>query len=189
MESPTPYLPDGRQFAWNSTTLGIAKECLRKYYYAVICGWSPRDLNDDITFGHWYAAALEVYNKVKLELGHDEAERYVVMTTLVSTKDWSSEHRTKNRQTLIRSIVWYLEEFRDDPCTTVILKDGRPAVELTFSFEYKPDITFCGHLDRLVEYAGDYYIQDQKTSGATLGAYYFKRYTPGKSSGTSLSRA
>lgn len=167
---PSPFLSDGRQWAFNSTSLGLAKECLRKYYYAFIEGWSPRILNDDITFGLYYAAALESYHKCRSDLysmTHNEAVHTVVGQTLQSVKDWESEHRFKNRETLIRSIVWYLEEFRDDPCTTIILKDGRPAVELTFSFEFTPEITFCGHLDRLVEYAGDYYIQDQKAQPLT----------------------
>lgn len=179
--TPSPYLPDGRQWAWNSSTLGVGKECLRKYYYAVIEGWRPRELNDDITFGHWYAAALEDYHKMRsavYNMEHDEALYHTVVMTLQSTKGWISEHRAKDRQTLIRSIVWYLEEYKDDPCKTYILKDGRPAVELTFSFDYKPEITLCGHLDRVVEYAGDYYIQDQKTTGASMGSYYFKRFTP-----------
>lgn len=181
-ETPSPYLPDGRQWAWNSTSLGIGKECLRKYYYAVRLGWSPAILNDDITFGMWYASALESYHKLRSHLynhlTHDEALNEVVRSTLQSTAGWNSEHRIKNRQTLIRSIIWYLEEYANDPCQTLILKDGRPAVELTFSFEYKPEITFCGHLDRVIEYAGDVYLQDQKTTGASMGAYYFKRFTP-----------
>ena len=177
--TPSPYLPDGRQWAWSSTTLGLGKECLYKYYLAVRVGWAPKALSDDITFGMWYASALEVYHKLRAgDLDHDEALHEVVRQTLQSTAAWVSEHRIKDRQTLIRSIVWYLEEYRDDPCQTVILKDGRPAVELTFQFRYAAEITLCGHLDRLVEYAGDYYIQDQKTTGATLGSYYFKRYTP-----------
>lgn len=175
----SPYLPDGRQYAWNSTTLGIGKECLYKYKLAVIDGWRPKDLNDDITFGHWYAAALESYHKLhSQDPDHDECLRTIVLMTLQSTKDWKSEHKSKDRQTLIRSIVWYLEEYKDDPCKTYILKDGRAAVELTFSFDYKPDITFCGHLDRVVEFAEDFYIQDQKTTGASMGSYYFKRFTP-----------
>ena len=181
-QSLSPFLLDGRQWAWNSTTLGLGKECLYKYYLAVIEGWSPKSLNDDITFGLHYASALESYHKLRSELynklDHDTALSTVVLQTLQSTAAWISEHRFKDRQTLIRSIVWYLEEYKDDPCTTVILQDGRPAVELTFNFKYTDDITFCGHLDRLVEYAGDYYIQDQKTTGASLGSYYFKRYTP-----------
>lgn len=175
----SPFLLDGRQWAFNSTSLGLGKDCLRKYYYAVIVGWTPKSLNDDITFGMHYASALESYHKLRSDnLDHDTALGVVVLQTLQSTPSWISEHKTKNRQTLIRSIVWYLEEFRDDPCQTLILKDGRPAVELTFSFDYKPDITFCGHLDRVVEYAGDIYLQDQKTTGSSLSPHYFRRYTP-----------
>jgi hypothetical protein len=74
--------------------------------------------------------------------------------------------------------VWYLEEFKDDPCETVILTDGKPAVELTFTFQVTDDIWLAGHLDRLVNYAGDYYVQDQKTTGSALGAYYFNSYNP-----------
>jgi ATP-dependent exoDNAse (exonuclease V) beta subunit len=35
-----------------------------------------------------------------------------------------------------------------------------------------------GHLDRLVRYGGDYYVQDQKTTGSSIGPWYFKRYNP-----------
>jgi hypothetical protein len=179
--SDNPFLPDGRMWAWSSTTLNLAKECPRKYYYAVILGWQPKSLNDNITFGYWYAAALESYHKLRSPLydyDHEISLRTVVLQTLQSTKDWQSEDTRKNRETLIRSIIWYLEEFKDDPCKTVILKDGRPAVELTFQFKLNEEVTLCGHLDRVVEYAGDVYIQDQKSTGATLGSYYFTRYTP-----------
>lgn len=178
MTTTSPYLPDGRQFAWNSTALGLAKDCLYKYKLAFLEGWAPRSLNDNITFGHWYAAALESYHKMRAQdLLHEECLREVVRTTLQSTHLWEGDN-VKNRQTLIRSIIWYLEEFKDDPCQTITLKDGHPAVELTFAFEYKPEITLCGHLDRVVEYAGEVYIQDQKTTGASLGRYYFSRYSP-----------
>jgi hypothetical protein len=102
----------------------------------------------------------------------------VIHQLLLDTADWQSEHNFKNKDTLVRSVVWYLEEFKDDPCETVILSDGKPAVELTFTFQVTDDIWLAGHLDRLVSYAGDYYVQDQKTTGSTLGAYYFNRYNP-----------
>lgn len=177
------FLPDGREWAWSSTTLSLAKDCPRKYYYAVIEGWQPKGLNDNITFGYWYAKALEIYHSMmatepRPANAHDEALSYIIRYILETTKEWQSADNRKTRQTLIRSIVWYLEEFKDDPCKTVILKDGRPAVELTFQFKLNDEITLCGHLDRLVGYAGEYYIQDQKTTAATLGSYYFNRYSP-----------
>jgi hypothetical protein len=54
----------------------------------------------------------------------------------VGGKPWVSEHETKTRETLIRSIIWYLEQFGvTDPAETVILADGKPAVELSFRME------------------------------------------------------
>jgi hypothetical protein len=40
----------------------------------------------------------------------------------------------------------------DDSCQTVILSNGKPAVEHSFRLEADNDIILSGHLDRLVEY-------------------------------------
>jgi hypothetical protein len=58
-----PFLPDGRQWAWSSTTLGLAKECKRKYYYAQILGYRNVGNNPHIIFGMHYAKALERYHQ------------------------------------------------------------------------------------------------------------------------------
>jgi hypothetical protein len=174
-----PFLPDGRQWVWSSTILGLAKECKRKYYYAQILGYRNVSNNHHITFGWHYAKALERYHGYRAEdYTHDHAVQTVVHQLLLDTVNWQSEDHFKNKDTLVRSVVWYLEEFKDDPCETVILADGKPAVELTFTFQLSDEIWLAGHLDRLVSYSGDFYVQDQKTTGATLGAYYFNRYSP-----------
>lgn len=177
-EPESPFLPDGRQWAWNHSSLEPAKACPRKYYYSVIEGWQSRNANDDITFGMHYAKALERYHTFVLLLGHHEALHQTILLTLQESYGWKSEHNAKTRENLIRSIIWYLEQFENDPCKTVILENGSPAVELSFRFQLDDDIVLCGHIDRIVEHAGDYYIQDQKTTGASLGSWYFKRYNP-----------
>jgi hypothetical protein len=175
----SPFLPDGRQWAWNHSSLEPAKACPRKYYYTVIEGWRPKSANDDITFGGHYAKALEHYHRLRANgVSYEEAVHDTIRITLEESAGWVSEHNAKTRENLIRSIVWYLHEFEHDPCTTVMLNDGSPAVELTFRFELDDEIVLCGHMDRIVEYSGDHYVQDQKTTGATLGGYYFRRYNP-----------
>lgn len=92
---------------------------------------------------------------------------------------WQSDHNTKTRENLIRTIVWYIDQFGDDDsCSTVILSNGQPAVEHSFRLEWDDDIIYCGHLDRLVEYGGHNYIQDQKTTGSTITSRYFDGYNP-----------
>lgn len=100
---------------------------------------------------------------------------------------WSSDHPAagkKNRETLLRSIVWYLDHYADDPTRTVILESGKPALELTFTMEVESltvrgePYLFTGHMDRLVHYGDDLFVMDRKTSSSTLGSYYFDKYSP-----------
>lgn len=194
-EIENAFLPDGRQWAWNSVSLGLAKECPRKYYLSQILGWRVRGANVHLTFGGHYAKALERFHSARADgADFDQARRLTIQCLMLDTwehptneetddplpggQPWDSQHPSKNRETLVRSVIWYLEEFRDDPCKTVILADGRPAVELPFRFQLTDEIVLCGHLDRLVEYTGGIYVQDQKTSGSQLGTYYFNRYAP-----------
>jgi hypothetical protein len=91
---------------------------------------------------------------------------------------WDSNHNLKTRGNLIRSIVWYFEQFRDDPCTTVILSTGAAAVEHSFKLPVDNGIVLAGHLDRLVEYSNHLYVQDQKTSGSTITGRFFESFNP-----------
>lgn len=112
--------------------------------------------------------------------------------------DWG--HNLKTRETLVRSVIWYLEEFgENDAAKTVILANGKPAVELSFRLEMdwgpktpqqkvwnygdgpRPEsqpYIISGHLDRVVEFSDGIYVMDRKTSSTTIGSYYFDGYNP-----------
>jgi hypothetical protein len=79
---------------------------------------------------------------------------------------------------LIRTIVWYFEHFRDDPCQTVILSDGTPAVEHSAQVHVDNGIVIAAHIDRLVRYGDNNLIQDQKTTATTITPRYFNNYNP-----------
>ena len=209
------FTPEGIQFGWDSTSIGVAQECLYKYKLSIIEGWQPRKKSVHLDFGGWYASALESFHKYRADgMEYADAVREVVSEALVETwvypscgacggagrfenddtaaciacagegftpeggEPWKSDHNTKTRENLIRTIIWYLEEFKDDPCATVILSTGKPAVEHSFRLEADNDIVLCGHLDRLVNYSDNLYITDNKTTGSTLGPYYFEQYSP-----------
>ena len=179
VEIESQFLEDGRQWAWNHSSLEPAKACPRKYYYMVIEGWRPKSSSDDMTFGWHYAKALEMYHRWKADgTTHAEALENVCFATLADTREWHSQHKAKTRETLLRSIIWYLDTYENDPCETVILPNGKPAVELASRFQLDADIMLVVHLDRIISFGTDYYVQDQKATGATLGSYYFRRYNP-----------
>ena len=188
MPAPSPFSAPGVQWAWDSTSLGTFKDCPRKYFYTLVMGYRARGESVHLTFGIHYHHGLEYYDKLRAEgQDHEDALREVVFDLMCRTwtresdedegRPWTTDH-TKNRETLLRSVVWYIEYFRDDPAKTLILSNGRPAVELTFRFEVDDGLVLSGHLDRVVEFADGIYVMDRKTTGSTVGAYYFERYEP-----------
>lgn len=190
------FLPDGRQWLWSASSLGDAKRCWRYYYYKQILGWQAKGENVHQLFGWLYARAHETYYKLRAEplgLGHKDALYNVVKQTLKESWDYDNNKqkldpddlrdlkgsaRYKTRENLIRSIIWYFDQFQNDSCKTIHLADGKPAAELPFQFQLNAEIMLRGRLDRIVDFAGDLYVQDQKTTGSTLGGYYFARYNP-----------
>lgn len=180
------------QLAWDSTSLGALKTCPRFYQYSIVEGWQPRHISVHLTFGLHYHAALERYDHAKASgLSHEESEikaiRYLLEVTWDKEKQrpWCSDDPNKNRFTLVRSVVWFLEQFKEESLKTVILANGKPAVELSFRFDSgvltnSTGETFllCGHLDRLVEFQDKFFVADRKTSKSTLTQDFFDKFSP-----------
>jgi hypothetical protein len=97
---------------------------------------------------------------------------------------WDSGQPDRNRANLIRTVVWYYEEYKNDPAKTVILASGKPAVELSFRFELDKtsaageQYLACGHLDRVVEFNSGTYVMDHKTSKNQLSGKFFQQFNP-----------
>lgn len=190
-----PFDSTGVQYAWDSTSIKLAETCLRKYQYKMLARWQPARKSVHLLFGGWYATALENFHKAIAEgVDYEAALCDVVHEALIATWEhetdesndpipetggpWISDHNTKTRENLIRTIIWYLDQFKDDPCKTVILSDGSAAVEHSFKLPVDNDIILCGHLDRLVDYSGKLYVQDQKTTGSTISGRFFDSFNP-----------
>lgn len=184
---------DGVQFMWDSSSLKSADACEVKYDLQILQGYSPKGEAVHLRFGGHYATALEHYYKFVVRDGFDpeEAVRMVVIEALRDTWDpilneagevighgpWQSYHNLKTREALIRSIVWYLDHFEDDTLP-IVVREGSPLVEHTFKLPVDNDIVFSGHLDRVVQYSGAEWIEDQKTTGSTISPRYFDQYSP-----------
>lgn len=182
-----PFLPGTDiQWAWDSTSIGYFKRCPRLYYYLMIKGYRASEESVHIRYGYEVHKAAEDYEKLKAQkIKHDEAVFHVTKALLYRVSDWSPEHKYKNRDSLVRTSVWYLEKYKDDPAKTYIRPNGEPAVELSFNFplDWGPpgsDLPYhlCGHLDRVVSFNGDLFANDIKTTTTTPGPYYWNQFNP-----------
>ena len=193
-------------FAWDSVSLGAFKTCPRLFWYTIVKGYRPKDESVHLRFGIEYHKALQEYDiwKTRGE-SYEEALRHCVRDLLVRTVDWRPDHKYKNRDNLIRTVIWYVEKFRDDPAVTVKLSDGRPATEVSFRFELdwgpkqgqnltasqveerqrgvfntqvNQPYLLCGHLDRIVSFADSIFVMDHKTTKSQPSSWYYTQYEP-----------
>ena len=147
-----------------------------------------------LTFGLLIHGAREQYEHARsAEQDHETSLARAVRWSLEQTWDaglgrgWASDHPTKNRLTLVRSVVWYLDEFgAGDSMETIQLADGKPAIEVSFKFDSglraaatDEQIFFCGHLDRIARFSDQLYVVDIKTTGSTISSKFFSDFTPG----------
>lgn len=216
MSDRSCFLPRTKiQFAVDSTSLGALKQCPRFYELTILEGWSTKAESIHLRFGIEYHKALQDYDMSRaLGVKHNDAVHDVVRALLLRVADWEPapedgrrSEEVKTKDTLLRTVIWYLDQFKDDPAKTLIMEDGRPAVELSFRFELdfgptddgrnfkeihiqdasgQSDVDYeiaqpyllCGHLDRVVDFNGDLFVMDRKTATATIGPYYFQQFEP-----------
>lgn len=183
----------GLQLAVDSTSLGEFKTCPRKYYYSIILGLQPKVTSIHLEFGILMHSASERYHHAKAQ-GHGHEDALLLMLEWVLKETWNKVLKRpslqgdqyKNRLTLVRTLIWYFDQYGDnDALETVVLSNGKPAVELSFSFDsgYRTQLTgepvlFCGHLDRLVKFNGEAYIADVKTTKSELSPHYWAQFNP-----------
>lgn len=184
------------QIAWDSTSLGLFKECPEKYRLSMRQGWESKRTPLPLTFGILYHSSLEHYYKQR---AGGQTHAAAAKDTLAHMLEWTGERSAeppgrfipwdsgdtkRSRETLIRSVLWYLDKFQDDPAETIILQDGSPAVELSFRMELPllaptgENYLLCGHIDRLVKFADQVWVMDHKTTAGALNERYYAGFTP-----------
>lgn len=210
-EAPaSPFLPGTKiQYAWDSTSLGYLKQCPRLYQYIMIDGWGSTDESVHLRFGIELHQALQDFEKeLAAGIRREDAIHDVVRELLIRTAEWKVDEESKagkykNRRSLVRTVIDYLDHYHNDAAKTYIMADGKPAVELSFSFELdwgpkhrawvddsdphkamaevvsEPQpYLLCGHLDSVVNFNDELFVMDHKTTTSTPGSYYFDQFTP-----------
>lgn len=185
----------GMQLFWDSTSLGAFKTCRYKYFLSIVMGWTPKYTPDPLRFGILFHSAMENYERLRQKnLTHIEALKATVLQTLKDSGErnsegrfipWEAQKKERSRMSLIRSIIWFLDWQKTLPRKTLILPDGRPAVELSFKFStgWKTSdgepIFICGHLDKMLQFPDEtIYVNDYKTTTIQLSQKFFEKFSP-----------
>lgn len=158
--------------------------------------WEPFDVvqvDERHVYGETHDGARLRYSKITFQ--GEDTEKLAVDKLIgwwdpsAGLSEKKAKENTKTIPALFRTVIWYLEQFGpNDASKTVILSNGKPAVELSFRYEFGLTLStgeealHSGHLDRLVELSGDRYVADRKTTQTTINGNsswgYFAKYSP-----------
>lgn len=105
-------------------------------------------------------------------------------------RHWLPTDKVKNRVSLVRAVIWYIEEQPEDMDQAGLkpyaFPDGRPAVELSFKIPLDLKTPFgesyilAGHMDSIMETSDgtERFITDNKTTKKPMGKAFFAGYNP-----------
>src|SRR6516225_2867813 len=126
--SDSQFLPHTNiQYAWDSTALGDLKKCAYYYYMVHIEGYTTRDENIHLRFGTEIHQSMHDYELLRTGgVDHNEAVVGTVSRLLARIYEWEPDittkaYQIKNKGTLVRSVVWYLDQYEDDAAETYTL--------------------------------------------------------------------
>lgn len=100
-------------------------------------------------------------------------------------RQYAPNHKTKNRQTLIRALVWYgLQQPEEiaDGLRPYVFDDGRAAVELSgkmplpFTTAGGEQYVFAYNLDYIGQWGDELFIVDNKTTSKPLNDMYYSGF-------------
>jgi hypothetical protein len=205
-EHDSPFIPGTKiQLAWDSVSLTSILSCPRRYQLSIIEGRMPKGTSFAIalSFGILFHFGLEQFHKARFAgMDFEEAQAEALKQTFahklsqqLPTFDDIAEQKenhdadeddgidlrnskVRTRYHLARAIIWYLEQYgADDPCKTLALPSGAPAVEVSFRIPLPLEIAgqpmlLCGHIDRVVEFNDNLYVTDYKTTKALTRQFF-----------------
>jgi len=172
----------GIQFAWDSTSISLFKTCPRKYHYTIILGYVSRITPPPLAFGIHLHTLFQEWYKLILQVDKHTALLRIVKLAGLLGETLPSGDTARSKESLVRTIVWYLDHFWDDKVKTIILPNGQPAVEHHFKLQIMEymggPVYICGHIDRLVSWDSAIWACDYKSTKYALNQQFFDKFKP-----------
>ena len=173
------------QLVWDATSFKQFQFCPRSYQYAVILGRRPVYKSKHLVFGQHFHTALEYFDgAIALGASWQDARALALDVAFKVTMGWLGDDKDKNRFTLIRTVDWYCQHYADNPAKVLLLPSGKPAIEVSFRImtlmlaSTGEDFALAGHIDALVDFQGDNYAMERKTTGKTINTTWFSTFDP-----------
>ena len=184
------YEADGRQTVWDPSSISSLLRCPQHYQYNNVQRLAKvRESTSMVmprVWGTCWHKGIETYEIARFdgldwELALDSAilaaaDEYKRLPFAAEASSESS----RNLDTLMRAVIWYCLQYKDDELRTLRLPDGKPALEVRFEVPIPgTEWRLSGRIDRVTENAdGEILVVDHKTTTLTIGEDYYQSFTP-----------
>ena len=180
---PNSSIKDGFQYVWDSVSLSAYQKCPRYYNWTIRDGYHLYPIPTTLTFGIHFHTCMETWHKLLATgLSKEEALLRCTKLALLLGESLPNSRKERTKETLTRAVVWYLDQFKTDNAETTLQSNNLPAVEYSFKlplFEiFGIKLYISGHIDRIVNFLGDIYITDYKTTKLALDEKFFASFKP-----------
>lgn len=171
---------DGVQLVWDASSFEDFDKCPWFYKTRNLEGWKPKVGRVSARWGTLLHSCLEVYDHGLISglSSLDATELAINHAFRVGKELVISDDNSRTVVTLVRAVIWYADQFRNDPYRTAILPDGKAAIEVRFEIPVpgRP-YTVSGRIDRVADNDG-FWIIDRKTTKQTINEHWFASFNP-----------
>ena len=183
------YDADGKQLIWDASSFQLLSTCAYKYKLKKKDWWAIEDPAREQA-AEWGKAYHECKEVLFREIAKGRSIREAVESSvgraltfreaLSRPEGYSGKwDNARTLDTLVRSLVWYAEEYGENLLRTLILPNGEPALELRFEFHVpNTDYRVSGRIDRVVTDDEGTSPLDFKTTSKMLNNVFFRQFTP-----------
>ena len=146
---------------WDYSTLSTFQTCRRKYYWQYIRHLRPIIKGAPLIFGSAVHEALDMYYQ---EGANDEsmAKAIAHFSEIYQTPEGDELRTVENG---VKMLTWYYTKYKDEHFKLV----GKPEEGFVF---FIGDILYGGRLDLPVEWDGQLWIMEHKTTTRLTGGYF-----------------
>lgn len=180
------------RLVWDATTLDALMKDPLNYYWKYVLGYRSRSKSVDLLWGTGWERAIGLYHSerargmqdhgVALRLAIEYAIEYAHQVELdVVAAESGHKANKKNLSTLIRSLIWFDDEYGDYHMYSPVFTEDAVVVEpLGIKAPCGTEYVMVGNYDQIVRDVddGELMVLERKTTAATIGPRFWYDYDP-----------
>lgn len=155
--------------------------CMRNFWYVCVEGYKTERTAAKMVYGIAVHKYIDTMFRTQGHIGKAR-DAALIAFRKPKTQERKSAHMNDENHLMATCYSLWEDYIAKDSAQTVLMPDGKPATELTFSIPYYEDefiiVTLEGTIDRLIKIKGGCFaVDDWKTTSSWDASSYLEKYS------------